>query len=99
MIDIEKFKTQKVKLKRPDKDQEYDMSVYELSRWCALIDAVEVVDKKLQQLGSRAPSDKVWVKPIALQKYVDEKFESILFDLTNVPDNKKELEDSSTDSI
>ena len=92
MIDIEKYKNQKVKLKRPGKDQEYDMSVYELSRWCALIDAVEVVDKKLQQLGGRAPADKVWVKPIAIQKYVDEKFESILFDLTTTDDNKKELE-------
>jgi hypothetical protein len=96
MIDIEKYKNQKVKLSRPGAEQEHEMSVYELSRWCALIDAVEVVDKKLKQLGSRAPNDKVWVKPIALQKYVDEKFESILFDITSGDDNKKVIDDMSS---
>lgn len=90
MIDIEKYKKQKIKLTRPGVS-EHEMSVYELSRWCALIDAVEVVDKKMSQLGSRAPSDKSWVKPIAIQKYVDEKFEEILFDITSVPENVKIL--------
>ena len=93
MIDTEKYKNQKVRLKSAD--DEHIMSVFELSRWCALIDAVEVVDKKMKQLGSRAPADKTWVKPIALQKYVDEKYESILFDLTNEPENIKALEEST----
>ena len=88
MIDTDKYKKHKITLTSDNHDTEYTMSVYELSRWCTLIQAVEVVDKKLKQLGVRDKGTN-WVKPIALQKYVDEKYEEILFDITTEPENVK----------
>lgn len=59
----------------------YNMSAYELSRWCAMFEAVEVIDKKLHQL--KIPTSNNWVKPIAIQKYIDEKYQDILHDMLN----------------
>lgn len=60
-------------------DKSEHMTAYELSRWCAMLDAVEVIDKKLAQL--KMSSSNSWVKPIAIQKYVDEKYQDILYDI------------------
>ena len=65
-----------------DKTGPEQMSYYELSRWMSLIEAVEHVDKKCAQLNIPKNSNK-WIKPIALQKYVDERTEGMLFELTN----------------
>ncbi len=58
------------------KGEEYNMDAYEMSRWCAMLEAVEVIDKKLHQL--KIPTSDKWVKPIAIQKYVDERYQDIL---------------------
>ena len=59
--------------------KQYDMSLYETSRWCAVLDAVGVIDKKLADANI---SDKTnWVKPIAIQKFVDEKYQDILHEM------------------
>lgn len=59
----------------------YSMTAYEMSRWCAMLEAVEVIDKKLHQL--KTPTANNWVKPIAIQKYVDEKYQDILHEMIN----------------
>lgn len=81
MLDQEKYKKKMVTLK-VDETGEDKMSYYELSRWMSLIEAVEHVSKKCDQLGMPKASNK-WIKPIALQKYVDERTEGMLFELTN----------------
>lgn len=63
------------------KGNTYNMDAYEMSRWCAMLEAVEVIDKKLYQL--KIPTSNNWVKPIAIQKYVDEKYQDILHDMIN----------------
>lgn len=60
-------------------DKNEQMSAFELSRWCAMLDAVEVIDKKLHQM--KTPSSNKWVKPIAIQKYIDEKYQDVLHDV------------------
>lgn len=78
MIDIEKSKQNKLKIKSPKK--EYELSHYEMCRWFSLLEAVDIIDKKCEQLGK--DSDEInWVKPIAIQKYIDERTESMLFEL------------------
>lgn len=57
----------------------YNMTAYEMSRWCAMLDAVEIIDKKLHYLKLEKSND--WVKPIAIQKYVDEKYQDILHEM------------------
>lgn len=59
----------------------YNMDAYEMSRWCAMLEAVEVIDKKLYQL--KIPTSNNWVKPIAIQKYIDDKYQDILHDMIN----------------
>ena len=75
---------------------DYNMSVYELSRWCCLIEGIEVIDKKIKQTGMTG-DDKFWVKPIPLQKYIDERSDEILFDLVNDKDNIKVLDQCKVD--
>lgn len=66
---------------RSSTGETYNMDAYEMSRWCAMLEAVEVIDKKLHQL--KTPGANNWVKPIAIQKYIDEKYQDILHDMIN----------------
>lgn len=79
MIDIEKHKNTFVKLTTP-KGKTHTMSEYEVSRWMCLIEAVDVIDTKARQLGVKGQGIN-WVKPIAIQKYIDERTESMLFEI------------------
>ena len=79
--EIEKAKKHNIKLESKNGNS-YDMTLYELSRWCSLIEGVEVIDKKLRQLNLAGKSD-IWIKPIPLQKYIDERSDDILYDLIN----------------
>ena len=79
MIDIKKHKETMVKLTSP-KNKTYQMSEYEISRWFSLIEAVDIIDKKSTQLGIKGKGIN-WVKPIAIQKYIDERTESMLFEI------------------
>jgi len=58
------------------------MSVYELARWQCLMEAISLIDQKTQQMGL-PESDNSWVKPLAIQKYVNERTESMIFDMQN----------------
>lgn len=82
MIDIAKYKKMKLTVRRDKEGNKDDMSYYEFSRWMSLLEAIEVVDKKAKQM-KLPDTDKSWIKPIALQKYVDERTESMLFEITN----------------
>ena len=55
------------------KTMEFD----ELVRWACLIEALEVVGNKEDV---NIQSDK-WIKPLAFQKYIDERFHSMKHDL------------------
>lgn len=79
MIDIDKYKKEKVIIESP-KGKAYEMSKYEISRWACLIESIDIIDKKSTQLGVKA-KDIQWVKPIAIQKYIDERTESMLFEI------------------
>jgi len=81
MLNQEKYKKKKITI-RKTKDGEDEMSIYELSRWMSLIEAVGIVSDKCESLDMNE-KDHSWIKPIAIQKYVDERTEGILFELTN----------------
>ena len=81
MIDLDKYKNKNITLKKDEEGIE-EMSFYELSRWLSLIEGVEFVSKKCEQLNIPDNSN-VWIKPNALQKYVNERTESMLFEITN----------------
>lgn len=81
MIDIEKHKNTKVKLTTP-KGAVHEMSEYEICRWFSLLEAVDIIDQKASQLGQEG-DDINWVKPIAIQKYIDDRTESMLFEVAD----------------
>ena len=82
MIDIEKHKKTKRVLRSNKTQKEYTLSEYEICRWMSLIEAVDIIDKKIHQMG--VSDEKLnWVKPIAIQKYIDERTESMLFEVAN----------------
>lgn len=54
------------------------MSLYEFSRWNCLLEAVDIIDQKAHEINDNSDS---WVKPIAIQKYIDERTPSMLHEL------------------
>lgn len=59
-------------------DEREDMSIYCMARWMALINGIEVINEKAHQLKIDLSRDKSWVKPLALQKFVDEQTPSCI---------------------
>ena len=60
---------------------EKNMSIDELTRWACLIEGIEEVSKKYEELGESMETND-WVKPLAFQKYIEERFHSMRHDLT-----------------
>jgi len=81
MIDCNKYKQKDITLSK-NEDKTETMSYYELSRWMSLIEGVEFVSKKCKQLNIPDRSN-CWIKPNALQKYIDERTPSMLFEITD----------------
>ena len=58
------------------------MTEDEYSRWLCLLEGVEFVSKRVEQLKKRSSASEIdWVKPLAFQKYIEERFESMKSDL------------------
>jgi hypothetical protein len=58
-----------------------EMDIDELARWACLIEGVEQVAKRYEELGENMDTDD-WIKPLAFQKYIEERFHSMKHDLT-----------------
>ena len=59
----------------------HEMTIDEMARWACLLEGIEYVSEKCDSLGIAADSNE-WVKPLAFQKYIDERFEAMRHDLT-----------------
>jgi len=60
----------------------HTMTEDEYSRWLCLLEGVEFVSKRVEQLKKRSSASEIdWVKPLAFQKYIEERFESMKSDL------------------
>ena len=57
-----------------------EMHIDHYARWLCLLEAIDYIDKKCEERGANM-DDVDWVKPIALQKYIDERFHSMKQDL------------------
>lgn len=53
------------------------MSQDEVARWCCLLEAVDIIDKKGKQMNVDMVKNN-WVKPIAIQKYIDERLDTMV---------------------
>ena len=52
--------------------EEHIKTLYEVARWHALIKGLEFINTKAAQLKINLDKDVSWVKPLALQKFIDE---------------------------
>lgn len=64
-------------IKIPLKSQNANMSLDEYARWLCLIEGVELVSKKATDIGINVNTSMEWIKPLAFQKYIEERFESM----------------------
>jgi len=80
-IQSEKYTTTKNNI--PENGMSYD----EYVRWLCLLEGVELVSKRVDQLKKRSNqsnADIDWVKPLAFQKYIEERFLSMKSDLDEI---------------
>lgn len=56
------------------------MEFDEFVRWACLIEGIEKVDEKLLESGI-SDSDDSWIKPLAFEKYIAERYHSMHHDL------------------
>jgi hypothetical protein len=55
-----------------------DITLYEMARWSILIGGVQLIEKKAKQLKIDLNKNKTWLKPLALQKYIEEETPSMI---------------------
>lgn len=63
-----------------DKKTTKDMSLDEVVRWSCLVESISVADAQMQHHGID-PEKFDWVKPIAIEKYIEERFHSMKHDI------------------
>ena len=57
-----------------------EMTQETFSRWACLVEGIKAVDQKL--VDAKVPdSDTKWVKPLAFEKYIQERYHSMLRDV------------------
>lgn len=71
-----------------DSLKEHNMSYDEYARWLCLLEGIEIVGNRVEQLKKRSINNNVdWIKPLAFQKYIDERFLSMKSDLDEIEVN------------
>jgi hypothetical protein len=66
----------------------HNMSYDEYARWLSLLEGIEIVGKRVEQLKRRSIENDIdWIKPLAFQKYIDERFLSMKSDLNEIEIN------------
>ena len=61
-------------------DGKLDMTKETLARWLCLMEAFHIIEKKSSDLGISLDK-KDWVKPLAFEKYIQQRFESMMLDM------------------
>jgi hypothetical protein len=66
------------------KTKKHKLKVEEYTRWLCLIEALDYITKKASQFKVDLQGKDVdWVKPLAFQKYITERYESMIDEVGN----------------
>lgn len=60
---------------------EHVMSVETYARWLCLMEAIDVIQRTAEKNNIDLNKRTDWVKPLAIQKYIDERFPGMLHDV------------------
>lgn len=63
------------------KDKDHVMQKVEYARWLCLIEAIDLIERKAVDLKQDLTSDDFWVKPLAFQKYIEQRLETMVLDI------------------
>jgi len=58
-----------------------EMSLETYARWLCLMECIHIVCRKADDLKISTDKDKSWVKPISFQKYMDERYTSMMHEI------------------
>lgn len=73
------------------------MTKSEYTRWLCLLEAVDIVSGKMKQLGHRLQNEDMdWIKPLAFQKYITERYESMKCELEILEENGDQIDFACT---
>lgn len=77
--------------KEPDQvvvnGKEETLTLYEMSRWASLMMGIDYIEKRATELKIDLNNDKSWIKPLALQKYIDESTPGMVTQIKNLKEN------------
>lgn len=76
VVSQDKCKDVSVYIDRSRSDE--TMSLYEMSRWVSLMEAMSVIDNHVEVNNTKSVN---WVKPIAIQKYIDERAPIVMHEI------------------
>jgi len=82
-----RYLTSKNQIKFTTKNKEEEMTLDEYSRWLCLLEGVELVSKKAQEININVNTSMEWIKPLAFQKYIEERFESMKDEVEHFENN------------
>lgn len=71
-----------------------NMKRMEYARWLCLLEAIDLVNRKAQELKTDLTNDDFWVKPLSFQKYIEQRLETMIIDI-----DREEFNMSVTASI
>jgi hypothetical protein len=60
---------------------EVKMGFEEFVRWACLVEGIDFISKALDEQNAKKDDDS-WIKPLAIQKYIDERFHAMKHDMT-----------------
>jgi hypothetical protein len=72
-------------------EKTHTMKKVEYARWLCLVEAIDLIERKASELKADLISDDFWVKPLAFQKYIEQRLETMVIDVDreefNIPTN------------
>jgi hypothetical protein len=68
-------------IKIQTKVKEEELSLECTARWLSLMEAIYIIGKKADEMGINIDKSTAWIKPIGFQKYMDDRFTSMLHEI------------------
>tara|TARA_R110000751_G_scaffold306949_1_gene426850 strand:- start:861 stop:1139 length:279 start_codon:yes stop_codon:yes gene_type:complete len=63
------------------------LTLYEMARWSSLMLGIDHIDQRARELKMDLDKDKSWLKPLALQKYIEESTPGMVAEIKNLKEN------------
>jgi hypothetical protein len=61
-------------------NKNYEMSLDTYTRWLCLAEAIQIINQQAEKSKIKLEDNDSWIKPIALQKYIKERFPAMNHD-------------------